>query len=661
MAYNTLSGTVEFAGANGSLENTVRTDNFNQSIDGKKTFLQRITCSAITLNGTVLSPTVVTSVTDAAATRVAFFDGVAGLAGHTGLIYTAAGGLTSSYFSGSGRGITHLRGDRFTTTISASNIKYGAGLDDSNGSNVLCVSGGAGISVTATGVKPKLDTYGGLNLNATTLIVDPAQAYDITQGGEQLATADKLLVQDVAGANPSAPTIRSMTVSYLTSYLNTNLTIPVKTYNNGVTHRVLTAGGASTIDGEPNLTFDGADLTVTGRIISQEYTGSGNLQTSKLTCSSDAYFSGAVGVGTANPAYDLHVNGHGATTAFVDGGASSDAFVRFGTAGTAKSYVKLGSGGNFIVAQDATGGDLELKAKPGGVSTTYFALDGGRTALTASVPLSCSLSVTASYYYGDGRHLTNVAGGGLISTYMNATDNYLLTSAGSGSINGESGLTFDGSTLVVQSTTSPIIQVDNTSNNAYGAVINLNNQRAGNAGVADDFCGGVAFLGKDSTSADTQYSKITTKISSPTNTSEAGRMIFEVTTGGTTASTYLTLDGARNAITSSVDTLVQAKLHQSGAVYKKYNEQSTNYTLTATDNVVFMNTTSGDLTASLPAAATVDGIIYMIKNTQNNNLVIDPDGSETIDGTAFISGPVGRAWTIIAFQGIWLVLGSHGS
>ena len=137
-------------------------------------------------------------------------------------------------------------------------------------------------------------------------------------------------------------------------------------------------------------------------------------------------------------------------------------------------------------------------------------------------------------------------------------------------------------------------------------------------------------------------------------------MIFEVTTGGTTASTYLTLDGARNAATASVDTLVQAKLHQSGAVYKKHNEQSINYTLTATDNVVLMNTTSGDLTASLPAAATVDGIIYMIKNTQNNNLVIDPDGSETIDGTAFISGPVGRAWTITAFQGVWLVMGSHG-
>ena len=629
MAYNTLSGTVEFAGANGSLENTVRTDDFDQLIDGKKKFTQRLTCSAITLNGVVLAPPVVASVTNGAATRVTFFNGASGLEGHSGLIYTAVGGLTSSYFSGSGRGITHLRGDRFTTTISASNIKYGGGLDDGNGSNVLTVSGGAGISVTATGVKPKLDTYGGLNLNATTLMLDTSTTYDITQNGEQLATADKLLVQDVAGANPSAPTIRSMTVSYLTSYLNTNLTIPVKTYNNGVTHRVLTAGGASTIDGEPNLTFDGADLTVTGRIITMDYSGSGEIKTNKLTASAGAYIIGNVGINTNDPSYDLHVNGAGSTTVFVDGAAGSDSLVRFGTAGVAKSYLKLGSGGNLILANDATGGSLILKAKPGGVSTEYLNVDGARTALTSSVPLSCSLSVSASYYYGDGRHLTNVVGGGLISTYTNATDNYLLTSAGSGSINGE-------------------------------AVLELINSRAGNPGQVNDFCGGLTFKSKDSTSVATQYSKISTKISSPTNTSEAGKMIFEVTTGGTTASTYLTLDGARNAATASVDTLVQAKLHQSGAVYKKHNQQSTNYALTATDNVVLMNTTSGDLTASLPAAATVDGIIYMIKNTHNNNLVIDPDGSETIDGTAFISGPIGRAWTITAFQGIWLVMGSHG-
>ena len=108
MAYNTLSGTVEFSGQNGSLENTVRTDDFNQSIDGKKTFLQRVTASAITLNGSNLTAPAVTSVTNASANRVSFFNGAAGLEGNANLIFNAAGGLTSSYFSGSGRGLTNL-------------------------------------------------------------------------------------------------------------------------------------------------------------------------------------------------------------------------------------------------------------------------------------------------------------------------------------------------------------------------------------------------------------------------------------------------------------------------------------------------------------------------------------------------------------------------
>ena len=184
---------------------------------------------------------------------------------------------------------------------------------------------------------------------------------------------------------------------------------------------------------------------------------------------------------------------------------------------------------------------------------------GGTARLTVTnVAVTSAVALTASAYAGDGSALQGITGS--ITTYTNATDNYVLTSAGAGSINGESGLTFDGSTLVVQSTASPIIQVDNTSNDAYGAVINLNNQRGGNAGAADDFCGGVTFLGKDSTSADTQYGKITTKISSPTNTSEAGYMLFEVTTAGTAATTYLRLDGGTNAITSSVTTRMESDL-----------------------------------------------------------------------------------------------------
>ena len=456
MAYNILKGNVEFTGDNGSLENTVD-QTTAQSIGGVKTFTSAITSSVALYDGAgnQITAPVVNSVTNASATRVSFFNGASGLEGSANLTFN--GTTLTGAFTGSGAGLTALRGDRFTTTISASSIKFGDGLRSDSG--VLAVSGGAGIVVNAGGIKPSLDTYGGLNFNATTLMLDATTTYDISNNGQSLATGDKLFVQDVAGANPSAPALRSMTVGTLATYLQSNLTFsPITTYSSAGQYKIVVGAATSNTVNGSALTFDGSDLSGSGyRIIAMDYTGSGEIKTNKLTASAGAYITGNVGINTNDPSYDLHVNGAGGTTVFVDGGGSSDAFVRFGTAGVAKSYVKLGSGGNFIMAQDATGGDLELKAKPGGVSTTYFALDGGRTALTASVPLSCSLSVSASYFYGDGRHLTNVAGGGgLISTYTNATDNYVLTSAGSGSINGESNLTFDGTTLVAPEVSSSL-------------------------------------------------------------------------------------------------------------------------------------------------------------------------------------------------------------
>ena len=368
------------------------------------------------------------------------------------------------------------------------------------------------------------------------------------------------------------------------------------------------------------------------------------LSASSIHAQTTSSFLGPVGIGITLPLYDLHVNGPGSTVATIDGGSSSDAFLKFATNAVEKAYLKLGSGGNLLMTHAATGGDIILQAKPGGVTTTYLTVDGTRTALTASVAVSASHAITAGSFIGDGAGLTNMSGispiatynnaadnrvitsvdattvqgeagltysgtilsaageisaslgvtgsslntattiidglhvssslnisgskfygdganltnTGLITSYTNSTDNRVLTSVNSSTVNGEANLTFDGSALAVAGTlaatvaNNPVAQLTHPTDNATGAVLELINSKDGNAGDADDFCGGVVFKSTDSTSAATQYGKISTKIGSPTDTSEAGYMLFDITTGGTAATTYLRLDGVTSAVTASV-------------------------------------------------------------------------------------------------------------
>ena len=58
--------------------------------------------------------------------------------------------------------------------------------------------------------------------------------------------------------------------------------------------------------------------------------------------------------------------------------------------------------------------------------------------------ISSSLNISGSKFYGDGANLTNT---GIITTYSNAANNRVLTSVDASSINGESGLTYNGSIL----------------------------------------------------------------------------------------------------------------------------------------------------------------------------------------------------------------------
>ncbi len=67
--------------------------------------------------------------------------------------------------------------------------------------------------------------------------------------------------------------------------------------------------------------------------------------------------------------------------------------------------------------------------------------------------------------------------------------------------------------------------------------------------------------------------------------------------------------------------------------------KTANYTLTGTDDLVLCATAAGSLTLSLPAAASHSGRVYTIIKTDSsvNPLIIDPNGSETINGSTTLT------------------------
>lgn len=64
--------------------------------------------------------------------------------------------------------------------------------------------------------------------------------------------------------------------------------------------------------------------------------------------------------------------------------------------------------------------------------------------------------------------------------------------------------------------------------------------------------------------------------------------------------------------------------------------KSANYTVTTSDHLIYMDTSGGSRTFALPALSGVNpNVVYsFIKTSASNNLVLDPNSTETIDGAS---------------------------
>lgn len=88
--------------------------------------------------------------------------------------------------------------------------------------------------------------------------------------------------------------------------------------------------------------------------------------------------------------------------------------------------------------------------------------------------------------------------------------------------------------------------------------------------------------------------------------------------------------GGEVGISSTTPT---SKLTVQGPIATAFATKTTTYTVTATDSVIKADATGGAFTITLPTAVGCAGRVYTIKKVDAaNNIIVDGDGSETIDG-----------------------------
>jgi hypothetical protein len=87
--------------------------------------------------------------------------------------------------------------------------------------------------------------------------------------------------------------------------------------------------------------------------------------------------------------------------------------------------------------------------------------------------------------------------------------------------------------------------------------------------------------------------------------------------------------------------------------------QTTNYTVTSTDTVVFADATGGNVTITLPAASGVTGYRFYVKRIDGsaNTVTIARSGSDTIDGmTSFTLDLQYTAFGVVSNGSAWYIL-----
>ena len=392
--------------------------------------------------------------------------------------------------------------------------------------------------------------------------------------------------------------------------------LPIASYTNNGNNRIITSVNSDTVNAESNLLFDGNKLSATGQIsASLGVSGSfGDFRTVRVSS----------------------IIGGSPVSISASSIAVTGSLTLSGT-----SIVSASSGiYTSLSASTATINTLTASVISGGSPITISA-----DTVTINGPVSASSNVSASAFYGDGANLTNT---GLISTYSNAANNRILTSVNASSIRGETGLTYDGSELLVTGDISASVNI--SASQFYGDGGNLSNLAKGNS-TQVQFNNNFALAG-DSTFLFNNSTKqlSATTISASTNISASGfeGQFFE------TPATFINNTHISSSLNVSASQFYGdgSQLTNVGGAVTSYTNSTNNRVLTSVDadtingeaNLTFDGSKlliTGDVSASVNVSASQfygDGgnLSNLARggNTQvqfNNNFALNGDSTFTFN------------------------------
>ena len=427
-------------------------------------------------------------------------------------------------------------------------------------SEVLQVSGGSGITTSATGntITVSLDTA----LTVNSLVSSDSSSINIKDGLDIDGTltlasgtgVNNILDEDAMGSNSATSLATQQSIK---AYADTKTALTGSTNN-----QITTVTGAHAIQGESNLTFDGSTLAVTGAVtISGDLTVSGDTTTVSTTNTAIADNILELNTGISQSFNDAGIiieRGTTGNNAAIIWDESADTFVlgtTTATAGDKSGGITIDAGSlkinslevdgvtvtDNVITSNSSNADLELNANGSGTvvlenlsvagdgATVTGILDEDNMASDSNVKLATQQSIKA---YADTK-----------AVLSGSTNNQVATVTGAHALTGESNLTFDGSTLgvtgtqtITNTTTNESLTITTTEDSSSaGPVVTL--KRNSGSPADADYLGQINFKGENDADQEVLYAKITGKILDASDGTEDGIIEFAHKKAGSTVIT----------------------------------------------------------------------------------------------------------------------------